>query len=1051
MPRLPKLPEWSSQRNYNSNLRLRFAYDEKKLNFNQYSTKLKELIQKERNEVRARNEAYETQLEKRTLARRMQTHLKKVNATTTKRFPISDVNKVGFEPFLKKVINMEGRIQMKIGDKFYAITDNTRNDLIRIINKEITIHELVSDSWGDFIVAYENLTGDIEVGIVPEAHQLQMEGNAFFRYTHNTTFDLTRYGLYKTGEQQNHEDTCLIYALRVGGLEEEIIEKLKIKIKNRIIPFSKLNEICDIAQIKIVIKRNHAKQSKKVYGDKYERTFVIGSMEEHYFLVEPTKLTSYCIINYDKVKDLPNFTSLYREGKHTKDRFIDSFDVIKTLLENPHLLKLMSMEDRIIASTQFYDSISQDICSLEYNPEQDCRPVEVKKKKESKFNNVVFDFETDPNGVHKPYLVRTYNDKINQVFIGDDCGYEMLKSLKGNTRLIAHNASYDYRFLLSYLWDIKKICRGNKLLGLSARFGTHNKGIKIEIKDTYSLITRPLRDFPEIFKFPSLVKEVMPYNLYTQENIKQRYVNIDHVLNGSYEKHFEEKGEKKVHVLSYLKEEDKETFLNNLTRWNLRRDDNTYDIIEYSSLYCEIDCKLLWDGYKIFRKWLIDGVKIDIDYCLTSASLAHQYFINDGCYKGVYELGGVPQIFIQRSLVGGRTMCARNEKIVKNEIINDFDAVSLYPSAMDRMDGFLLGKPKVLQTTDYDVVKKYDGFFIEILVKKVGTHRAFPLMSFRNDDSIRTFTNDMVGQKIIVDKVSLEDLIEFQKVEFDVIRGYYFDEGFNTQIKTSINFLFNERLRLKKEGNPAETIYKLIMNSGYGKSIMKPVESESRIFDNEETFKVYLSRNYNWITSWCKFGTKTEVKSVKTLVSHFNIAQVGTMILSWSKRIMNEVMTLAEDNGLEIYYQDTDSMHIKDCDIPVLSEKFKEKYGRDLIGKNMGQFHSDFDLPGCKDIVATQSIFLGKKSYIDKLQGVDKKTGETKIGYHIRMKGIPNSCILYASDLLGYKTIFNFYEDLFVGKSLVVDLTNEGNKANFKMNNDYSIETLDIFKRTLTF
>jgi hypothetical protein len=396
-------------------------------------------------------------------------------------------------------------------------------------------------------------------------------------------------------------------------------------------------------------------------------------------------------------------------------------------------------------------------------------------------------------------------------------------------------------------------------------------------------------------------------------------------------------------------------------------------------------------------------------------------------------------------------MCANNEKIVKNEIINDFDAVSLYPSAMDRMDGFLLGRPKVLTTTDYDVIKSYDGFFIEILIKNVGIQRAFPLMSYRNDDGIRTFTNAMIGKKIIVDKVSLEDLIQFQQVEFDVIRGYYFDEGFNTQIKKSINFLFSERLRLKKEGNPAETIYKLIMNSGYGKSIMKPIDSESRIFDDEDAFNVYISRNYNWITSWCKFGTKTEVKSVKTLVSHYNIAQVGTMILSWSKRIMNEVMCLAEDNGLEIYYQDTDSMHIKDCDIPVLSEKFKMKYNKDLIGKSMGQFHSDFDLPGCKDIVATNSIFLGKKSYIDKLQGVDKKTGETKIGYHIRMKGIPNSCINYASDLLGYKSIYNFYEDLFKGKSLVVDLTNEGNKANFKMNNDYSIETLDIFKRTLCF
>ena len=1052
MPRLPKLPDWSSARNFNSHLRLQTDYESKKLNFATYRTRIVQLINKEKEDVRKRQEAYEGRLERRNISRRFDTQLKKVNADTKKSFTITDVNKVGFETFLKKVVHMEGRIQMKIGNKYYAVSDNTRNDLLRIINKEITIHEAISDSWGEFVVAYENLTGNIEIGIVPEVHQVQLEGNAFFKYTHNTSFDLTRYQVFKTGDVQDHTDTCLIYALRVGGLEDELIEKIKIKINNRIIPFTKLNEICDIAKIQIIIKRDHEKQSKKVYGSQYERKFLIGSLEEHYFLVEPTQITAYAINNYENVKDLPNFNSLYREGKHTTDRYLDSFDVIKYLLKNPNLLKLMSMEDRIMASTQFYDSISQDIGSLNFNENDDCRPVVAKTKSERvKFNNVVFDFETDPNGIHKPYLVRTYNDKVNNVFIGDDCGYEMLKSLKGNTRLIAHNASYDYRFLIGHLWDIKKISRGNKLLGLSARFGTHDKGIRIEIKDTYSLITRPLRDFPEIFKFPSLVKEVMPYTLYTQENINKRFVDIDYVLNGSYTKTFKEKDIIITRTLKFLKDEDKETFLNNIDRWNLRRPDNTYDIIEYSSLYCEIDCKLLWDGYKIFRTWLLEGVKIDIDYCLTSASLAHQYFINDGCYEGVYELGGIPQIFIQRSLVGGRTMCARNEKIVKKEIINDFDAVSLYPSAMARMDGFLQGKPKILTTTDYDVIKNYNGYFVEIIIKNVGKHRAFPLMSFRNDESIRTFTNDMIGRKIIVDKVSLEDLIEFQNVEFEIVRGYYFDDGFNTKIRDSINFLFSERLRLKKEGNPAEQIYKLIMNSGYGKSIMKPIDSESRIFDNEDTFNIYLSRNYNWITSWCKFGSKTEVKSVKTLVSHFNIAQVGTMILSWSKRIMNEVMTTAEDNGLEIYYQDTDSMHIKDCDIPVLSQKFKEKYGRELIGKNMGQFHSDFDLPGCKDIVATQSIFLGKKSYIDELRGIDKKTGETKIGYHIRMKGIPNTCILYASNLFGYSNILKMYEDLYVSKKLVIDLTNEGNKANFKMNNDYSIETLDIFKRTLSF
>ena len=46
------------------------------------------------------------------------------------------------------------------------------------------------------------------------------------------------------------------------------------------------------------------------------------------------------------------------------------------------------------------------------------------------------------------------------------------------------------------------------------------------------------------------------------------------------------------------------------------------------------------------------------------------------------------------------------------------------------------------------------------------------------------------------------------------------------------------------------------------------------------------------------------------------------MILSISKRIMNEVICTAEDNDIEIYYQDTDSNHLGVDDIKRLSELY---------------------------------------------------------------------------------------------------------------------------------
>ncbi len=71
-------------------------------------------------------------------------------------------------------------------------------------------------------------------------------------------------------------------------------------------------------------------------------------------------------------------------------------------------------------------------------------------------------------------------------------------------------------------------------------------------------------------------------------------------------------------------------------------------------------------------------------------------------------------------------------------------------------------------------------------------------MSYKNDNGIRFFNNEMENKTMFVDNITLEDLIEFHNIDFEIIRGYYFDEGFNTKIKEVINFLFNERLKKKR-------------------------------------------------------------------------------------------------------------------------------------------------------------------------------------------------------------------------------------------------------------
>ena len=78
-------------------------------------------------------------------------------------------------------------------------------------------------------------------------------------------------------------------------------------------------------------------------------------------------------------------------------------------------------------------------------------------------------------------------------------------------------------------------------------------------------------------------------------------------------------------------------------------------------------------------------------------------------------------------------------------LISDLDATSLYPSAQDELGGYLKGKPKFLKTTDYKVLKTYDGYFVQIRITKVNKHRKLPLVS-KKVDGIRMFSNDMEGE-----------------------------------------------------------------------------------------------------------------------------------------------------------------------------------------------------------------------------------------------------------------------------------------------------------------
>ena len=197
---------------------------------------------------------------------------------------------------------------------------------------------------------------------------------------------------------------------------------------------------------------------------------------------------------------------------------------------------------------------------------------------------------------------------------------------------------------------------------------------------------------------------------------------------------------------------------------------------------------------------------------------------------------------------------------------------------------------------------------------------------------------------------------------------------------------------------------------------------------------------------------KVYVKYIKSINRHFNFPQFGVNVLAYSKHLMNSVMCTAEQNGIKIYYQDTDSITLKEEDLELLAKTFEEKYGRALIGTKLGQYHCDFDSIATKEQLANcteykvwskKLIALGKKSYLNILED---NLGNH--GYHARMKGVPNKCLFIEAEELGI-SIEELYMRMSRHEEVEFDLLK--GIAGFKMTSTFQQVTREQFTRVLRF
>lgn len=858
--------------------------------------------------------------------------------------------------------------------KAFTVSPKVVDDVMNKIQNGL-YHLEETTTYGSDVIDDFDLTKIKNIAVIDVPYKSnvknQNEGSFFMYYNTASLLNLQRYQIYTESDEINTEN-CLVYALNQNGINTD-------NIKHHLsadIPRTKLTEIAKVLGITITL--HYFDKTYKIKTYKYNKNQPINAeiaiYENHYFIHEPVNYHLWTIKNYQeflKTKD----TTIYRKMSNgyydrSSSYKTNSLTFIREMFLNDHFKPLNQLKvQNILAYVNNVKNITliqnqTESCTIKPKFEKEpftkhdlllnnkdiieyVRQDFINQNKDNDYDIVFADFEaTTDKAIHEPYLI-AYNsikDPRITTITGSNCAEKFIKIMKQNKRIYFHNLKYDWQFLFKSIKIRSSIEQGSKIYSIT---GANN----LKFVDSYKMISFKLEDFASVFGL-DVSKQLCPYDLYTSESVLKPYIRIEKVK-------------------EYFENEN--TFNQFIDQATDRIKDDKFHHLHYASDYCKMDVNVLYQGLMIFNYWVRSQIEINTFKFLTSSSIAQEFAIHQGCFEDVSQLEGSLRKFTERAAWGGRVCLRNNEPTHVIGDMQDFDGVSLYPSAMARIKGFPKGLPEVFTAQDWKTenIFKSDYYIVKIKILQVKEWLDIPVFRIDLEDKVLwPSEKDNIYHEIVVDKITLEDMINFQGVEYEVIEGVYWNNGFNNKINDTIKHVFDIRTKYKKEGNKVQELYKLIMNSIYGKTMTKESKTSTKyIYGHEEAMK-FLNKNFNMIKRYLTADDEIYIMTMKeNYLKHRNMVHCGAYTLSMSKRIMNEVIHTAKLINCPVFYTDTDSLHLPDKKVDELELKYQEIYNRQLQGSNLGQFHCDFSLPAAQNIKATESIFISPKIYCDRVVG----------------------------------------------------------------------------------
>ena len=295
-----------------------------------------------------------------------------------------------------------------------------------------------------------------------------------------------------------------------------------------------------------------------------------------------------------------------------------------------------------------------------------------------------------------------------------------------------------------------------------------------------------------------------------------------------------------------------------------------------------------------------------------------------------------------------------HKRIKRMEIIHllwDFDAVSLYPSAMWDPKSIY---PKIetgyafKREMNHELVEKFSNqtFTQGSAILKIKYYNPknlivqhLPVKEKEKKIEFNRMRNGYITQDLT--SVDIQEIVKIGGKVIENYEGAIYQENYKVSLfRKVIDKLFELRQKYKEENNEVmQFLLKLIMNSLYGKFLRKGIlesyqckpemwmmtEKDERVLDYQK------SNHGNYIAKMKHDeGLEDEVKKANTLP-----LQLAVFILSNSKRIMNN-FTHAIDgfHSNDVYYTDTDCLYIE-------SKHWERLNKAALVGKSLLQGKND--------------------------------------------------------------------------------------------------------------